>query len=111
RVIDLQLDDDSAVAVPRKDVGQRGHVEARELVRRSRANWTGTPRRPFERPIVVDDDDTVSGHVDVEFQTVGPQREPLVERRDRVLWRKRAAAAVREDQRARSGEKLTARFG
>jgi hypothetical protein len=42
--------------------------------------------------------------VDVELEPIRPEREAVVERRDRILRRQRAAAAMREHQRPRRGE-------
>ena len=54
--------------------------------------------------IVVNDDDAVAREVHVELEAVGAEREAVVERRDRVLRRQRAAAAMREHERTRDGE-------
>ena len=53
---------------------------------------------------MMDDDHAVARQVDVELESVGPEREPVVERRNRILRRERAAAAMREHQRPRRGE-------
>jgi hypothetical protein len=37
--------------------------------------------------------------MDIKFQTVGPERQPAIERGECVLGRQRAAPAVREDKR------------
>ena len=54
---------------------------------------------------MVYDDDPVAREVHVEFQTIGAELQPLIERRERVLGRERAAATVREHKRTCSEEK------
>jgi hypothetical protein len=49
----------------------------------------------------MDDDNAVAREMDVQLDAVGAEREAVVEGRAGVLGRERAAAAVREDQRAR----------
>ena len=43
--------------------------------------------------------------MDVELEAVGAERETVIERGHRVLWRECAAAAVREYERPRRTEK------
>ena len=47
---------------------------------------------------MVDDDDGVAREAHVELEPVGAKAEPVFERRERVLWSERAAAAMREHQ-------------
>jgi hypothetical protein len=44
-------------------------------------------------------DDAIARQTDVEFQTVGAEREAPIERRDRVLGSQRAAASVCKHKR------------
>jgi hypothetical protein len=49
----------------------------------------------------MDDRDAVARQVDIQFEAVGAERDPVFERRHRVLRRERASASMREDQGAR----------
>ena len=49
--------------------------------------------------------------MNVEFEAVGSERRAIIERGHRILGRERAAAAMREDQRARGSEKPAPLFG
>ena len=57
------------------------------------------------------DDDAVAGQMDVELETIGAERQAVIERRDRVLRPERRAATMGKDERpGRSeGEKTQAR--
>jgi len=44
--------------------------------------------------------DAVAREVDVEFETVGAERQPVIERRQRVFRPERGAATMRIDERA-----------
>jgi len=61
---------------------------------------------------VVHDDDAVAREADVELEPVAAEAKAVVEGLDRVLGRKRAAAAMREHQRPqRRKERVAHRFG
>jgi hypothetical protein len=60
----------------------------------------------------VDDDDAVGREVDVKLETLGAHGEAVVERRERILGRERAAASMREYLRpARVKERMRQRRG
>ena len=60
---------------------------------------------------MVNDDNAIARQMDVEFETVGAEREAVVERGNRVLGRERGAAAMRKDKRTCGGKKGATRFG
>jgi len=119
RIVHLQFDDDWHVRVPRQHVGEHRHadpqsakrkrvaaleviagIRTRQLVGSELGGRPAKIRRPLERTVVVNDDDPVAREADVELEAVGAQPEPLVERRERVLWSERAASPMREHQPA-----------
>ena len=121
----LQLDDEAAPRDSRSstvaeagDADARGHetdtrvrqpadravnrvagIDARELVRGARGERSARVGRPIERVVVMHDDHAVARQVDVELQTIGAERQPMVERHHRVLRPQRRAAAMGEDER------------
>ena len=74
-------------------------IDARELIRGARGDRSVRVRRALERVVVVHDDDAVAREVDVELETVGAERQSVIERHHRVLGPERRAAAVGEDER------------
>ena len=99
RAVDLHLHDDPGVAVSREHAFERRHVGARQIVRRPLGDRTAQRCRAIERAIVMDDDDAVAGQMHVELETVGAERQAVVECGDGVFGRQRAAASMREHQR------------
>jgi len=80
-------------------------IDRGEFSGRSPGHGSGTVRRPIERLIMVNDDDAVTGQVNVEFEPVRTGRHSEIERRDGVLGPQRAATAMREHLRALRAEK------
>ena len=74
-------------------------IDTRQLGRVTGVDAAPGVCRAIERRVVMDDDDAVARQVHVELEAVGAERQAVVERRDRVLGRQRAAAAMREDER------------
>ena len=90
-----------AAAVTKEEPG----VRARQFAGGPLRHGTLEVRRPFERAIVMDDDDAVAREVHVELEAVGAERQAVVERRERVFRGERAAASMREDERPRRRKK------
>ncbi len=74
-------------------------IDARELIRASRGDRPVRVRRALERVVVMNDDDAVARQMNVELDTVGAERQPMVERRHRILRPQRRAATMGEDER------------
>ena len=64
--------------------------------------------RAIERPVVMHDHDAVAREPDVELEAVGAEGEPVLERRQRIFRRQRAAASMRKDERSGRLEKRMA---
>ena len=71
-------------------------IQPREFVRGQRRDWTTAIRRALQRLVVVHHHHAVAREVDVELQPVGPERQPMVERQQRVLGTKQGPAPMRE---------------
>jgi len=87
-----------------ENIHEGWHAHAPKLVGGAIGDRTAQGRGAVERPIVMNDDDAVARQVNVELDSVGSERQAVVERFHRVFRRKRAAAAVREHQRASGAE-------
>ncbi len=115
----LDLDDERDSRVAFEDLGERGHalpspapgaafvlgkaisgVHACELIRgpaRDRSRGVGAP---IEIRVMVHDRHAVTREVHVELEPVCAGREPEIEGRTGILRAERAAAAMREHERA-----------
>ena len=80
-------------------------VQRRELGSRPRRERAVSVGRPLQRGIVMHHDNAVARQVHIELDTVGAERETVIECKDCVLGAKRRPAAVREH--LRSGQKRT----
>ncbi len=97
--VPFQFDDERDVGVTAQHVGQRRHVERLELCGGAVGHAAAAGRRAIQRLVMVDDDDAVSGKVNVELETVGAAREAVVESCDGVFRTKRRATPMRVHQR------------
>jgi hypothetical protein len=75
-------------AVCRREPVRR--IDTRELIRRQRCDRSRRIRRPLECRVVMNDHNPVARQPDVELETIGPERETVIERRNRILGPKRA---------------------
>jgi hypothetical protein len=102
--IDLHLDYEPGTGMAAEDFTEGrdarriARIDPRQLSGRSRRNRPRTARRPIERLIMMDNDDTVGGQMNVQLQAVGTGREPAFEGRVRIFRPQGAAAAMSEDQ-------------
>ena len=74
-------------------------IDTRELIRRQRCDRSRRIRRPLECRVVMNDHNPVARQPDVELETIGPERETVIERRNRILGPKRRPTAVRVNKR------------
>ena len=73
-------------------------IQPAQLIGGQRGERPSTVGRALQCRIVVHDDDAVAREVDVELDAVGAEREPVIERQQRVLRPKFRTATVRVDK-------------
>src|SRR5262249_46284107 len=81
-------------------------IEVCELLGGVIAHASAAVRGPLEGVVVMDDDDTVFGEMDVELETVGPDRHPVIERGNGVLGAQCRTATVRVHERSADETRL-----
>src|SRR6185437_213507 len=76
-------------------------IQAAQLIERARGQRTAAIGGAVECVIVEDDDLVVAAVVDVQFERIGAQTQPILVGGQRVLRGQRRAAPVREEERPR----------